>query len=254
MATSSLSRGKPGHVRWASYDLAMSASLGDLDAEQVAALPIDRLGIAVLRHLNDSKAWNTGNFLVEQHPRYQDDGAERALIEAINWLLGNGLIARGHPNQSATEAMIITRLGLKVLADGIETLDAQKRLGLDIHPRLARVRSQFLLGEYELAAFAAMREVEISVRELSRLDGAMVGVKLMRQAFNPADGRLADPNLDDGEKVGTMELFAGSIGTFKNPPSHRQVNYADPTEASEVVLLADLLMRILDRTAARLSD
>ena len=138
-----------------------------------------------LRHLDASNAWNTGNFLVEQRPRYQDDAAERALIEAINWLIANGLIARGHPSQSATEAMIITRLGRKVLAEGVETLDAQKRLGLDLHPRLACVRSQFLLGEYELAAFAAMREVEISVRELSRLDGALVGVKLMRRAFNP---------------------------------------------------------------------
>lgn len=44
-----------------------------------------------------------------------------------------------------------------------------------------------------------------------------------------------------------MELFAGALGTFKNPPSDRQVDYADPTEASEAVLLADLLMRLLDR-------
>ena len=36
-----------------------------------------------------------------------------------------------------------------------------------------------------------------------------------------------------------MELFAGAIGTFKNPPSHRQADYANPTEASEVIVLAD---------------
>jgi hypothetical protein len=29
------------------------------------------------------------------------------------------------------------------------------------------VRRQFLMGEYDLAAFAAMREVEIRVRELA---------------------------------------------------------------------------------------
>ena len=49
------------------------------------------------------------------------------------------------------------------------------------------------------------------------------------------------------EQVATMELFAGAIGTFKNPASHRTVDYSDPTEAAEVVLLADLLMRLLDR-------
>jgi hypothetical protein len=36
-----------------------------------------------------------------------------------------------------------------------------------------------------------------------------------------------------------MELFAGAIGTFKNPPSHRQADYTNPTEASEVIVLAD---------------
>lgn len=44
-----------------------------------------------------------------------------------------------------------------------------------------------------------------------------------------------------------MEMFAGAIGLFKNPPSHRRVDYSDPTEAAEVVLLADLLLRILNR-------
>ncbi len=64
---------------------------------------------------------------------------------------------------------------------------------------------------------------------------------------------MADATLDAGERVGMMELFAGAIGTFKNPPSHRQVDYEDPTEASEVVILADLLMRVLDRVESGLS-
>lgn len=45
-----------------------------------------------------------------------------------------------------------------------------------------------------------------------------------------------------------MELFKGAIGLFKNPPSHRRVDYSDPTEAAEVLLLADLLMRLLNKT------
>src|SRR5438874_1359891 len=91
-----------------------------------------------------------------------------------------------------------------------------------------------------------MREVEIRVRELAQADPALIGVKLMQEAFRK-EGPLADASLDPGEQVGMMSLFAGAIAVFKNPPSHRQIDYSDPTEAAEVVLLADLLLRILDR-------
>jgi uncharacterized protein (TIGR02391 family) len=227
-------------------------SLRDLTDDELVALPVDRLATEVLGHLSGTNEWNIQNFLVSDEARRRGDDAKRALIEAINWLLANGLIARGHPSQSHPESMIVTRLGREVLTSGAGRLNAERRLSVDLHASLGRVRSQYLLAEYELAAFAAMREVEIRVRELSGLDPSLLGVKLMREAWKPDGGPLADPSLDPGEQVGMMELFAGAIGTFKNPPSHRQVDYADPTEASEVVMLADLLMRLLDRTAARL--
>ena len=145
-----------------------------------------------------------------------------------------------------SQAIFVTRLGRRTLEEGLEVIQATERIDVSLHNRLIKVRSQFLIGEYELAAFAAMREVEIRVRELANADSSLIGVKLMRNVFGE-DGALADQNLDRGERVGIMELFAGAIGTFKNPPSHRQVDYANPTEASEVVLLADLLMRLLDR-------
>lgn len=44
-----------------------------------------------------------------------------------------------------------------------------------------------------------------------------------------------------------------AIGLFKNPASHRPVDYDEPTVASEIVLLADLLMRLLDQIQIRLS-
>jgi uncharacterized protein (TIGR02391 family) len=48
-----------------------------------------------------------------------------------------------------------------------------------------------------------------------------------------------------------MELYKGAIGLFKNPTSHRPVDYDDPTLASEVILFADLLLRLLDRIEER---
>lgn len=66
------------------------------------------------------------------------------------------------------------------------------------------------------------------------------------------EAALTDPDADPGEQVATMELFKGAIGLFKNPTSHRPVDYDDPTLASEVIVFADLLLRLLDRVEERL--
>lgn len=59
-------------------------------------------------------------------------------------------------------------------------------------------------------------------------------------------GPLAQADADGGEVVAEMELFKGAIGPFKNPSSHRPIDYSDATVAAEIVLLADLLLRLLD--------
>ena len=224
----------------------MSSNLYDLSPQETQSLPIDRLGMIVLQHLVDTKQWSIYNFTNDGINRGLPDEVLRCWGEALHWLITRNLVALGKPGCNSGDSIFVSRLGHRVLDEGIETIKATERIDLSLHPRLSRVKSQFLIGEYELAAFAAMREVEIRVRELSGADPSLLGVKLMRNSFGDS-GKLSDSSLDAGERVGIMELFAGAIGTFKNPPSHRQVDYSDPTEASEVVLFADLLMRLLDR-------
>jgi len=177
------------------------------------------------------------------------------LTEAWDWLVARGLIASRHPSRNGDGHTFITRRGNALLkdVDGLERLQAERRLDVDLHPRIRdRIRPQFLLAEYELAAFAALREVEIRVRELSGAPESLVGMKLMNEAFKEG-GQLFDDSLDAGESQAMMALFRGAIGVFKNPPSHRAVDYGgDPVEASEVVLLADLLLRLLDQAQWRL--
>ena len=47
-------------------------------------------------------------------------------------------------------------------------------------------------------------------------------------------------------------MFAGAYGMLRNPAGHRQVDYADISEAPEAVQTASLLMRVLDRVEDRL--
>jgi uncharacterized protein (TIGR02391 family) len=169
------------------------------------------------------------------------------LAEAWAWLVGEGLVAR-RPDQSV-DAYFVTYRGHQLVddSDPHRRLLAERRLSIDLHPRLEhRIRTQFLLGEVELAAFAAMREVEIRVRERAGAPESEIGVKLMRAAFRDG-GPLRRPDHDAGEENARMELFAGAIGLFKNPSSHREVDYSDPVVATEIILLADLLLRLLDQ-------
>ena len=176
----------------------------------------------------------------------------RAIAEAWAWLESEALVANG---PSATGyPYFVTRRGedLAKESDPLRRLSDEARLAAGLHPLIeVRIRRQFLLGEYELAAFAALRQVEIRVRELAGEPESSIGVSLMKESFKEK-GRLADPRLDKGEREATMALFWGAIGVFKNPTSHRQVDFKDPTQAAEVVLLADLLLRMLDEVAGRL--
>ena len=224
----------------------MSKGLLELTSEELLSLPIDQVGMIALKHIDSTSEWSSRNFIVLSRNEGHSKEASQCWAEALNWLISKNLVAQPKPSSGDPGTIFVTRLGKTVLETGLESLRASERLDFDLHPRLQRVKSQFLLGEYELGAFAAMREVEIRVRELSGAGSSLLGVRLMREAFREG-GKLADPDLDAGERVGLMELFAGAIGTFKNPPSHRQIDYANPTEASEVILFADLLMRLLDR-------
>lgn len=68
----------------------------------------------------------------------------------------------------------------------------------------------------------------------------------MRKAFDARNGLLrrdADPK---AEREALAHLFAGAIGSYKNPHSHRTVLITEQSDAQEMVMLASHLLRIVD--------
>lgn len=187
--------------------------------EEIQGLPVDRLGLELLRHFASGTEVHVYNYLNSWRNAGLDTGSAtmRALSEACDWLQNQGLVSGGNGISQG----FVTRLGHAVLERGLGFLGAVSMLGDGLHPSIAAVRNQFLLGEYELAAFAAMKQVEVRVRELGGFADADIGRSLMRAAFKPGEGPLHDPDTDVGEQQGLSDLYAGAIGTFKNPTSHR---------------------------------
>jgi hypothetical protein len=52
------------------------------------------------------------------------------------------------------------------------------------------------------------------------------------------------------EREARAHLFAGAIGSYKNPQSHRHVGLEDPDEAAEIIMLANHLLRIVETRRA----
>jgi hypothetical protein len=84
------------------------------------------------------------------------------MAEAWDWLILTGLVAMVPGEQSLNGHAYVTRRGRAAARDprALAAVRAEARIDVDLHERLARrIPRQFMLGEYELAAFAAMRDL-----------------------------------------------------------------------------------------------
>ncbi len=192
---------------------------------------------------------------LERSPFYpiRKEEVRNALIEAWSWLQGEGFLVR-HPHH---DWFMVSRRAKRLQSR--DDFAAYRKASLfpkgQLHPLIAtRVYPAFLRGEYDTAVFQAFREVEIAVRTAGNFPAEILGTGLMREAFRPDDpkqtavapGPLTDTTLPVAEQQAMASLFAGAIGLYKNPQSHRNVP-TDAIDAAEVIVFASHLLRIVDR-------
>jgi uncharacterized protein (TIGR02391 family) len=237
------------------------ADLLALEVEEAAGVLLTHLNSykqgdsAIVQHgrINQKAFFDTRSYYPE-YPSYQTS-VRQALIEAWSWLGGESFLIRD-PGQLA-DWFLISRRAERLKSR--EEFQFYRKANLlpkgQLHPLIAsEVYPAFLRGKYDTAVFEAFREVEVAVREAGGFGPDDYGMDLIRNAFKPTErkgqaidpGPLTDTQIPVAEQEAMANLFAGAIGFYKNPQSHRHVP-TQPEDAAEVIIFASQLLRIVDR-------
>jgi uncharacterized protein (TIGR02391 family) len=195
------------------------------------------------------------------YPSGCHDDVLLALMEAWQYLLSEGFAAPIPGTMPGfysyqTTTYFITRRGKKI--ETLDDFETYRKANLlpkhQLHPVIAqKVSPKFLQGDYDTSVFQAFKEIEIAVRKAGNYAETDIGVSLMRKAFHINDGNLTDSSQQPAEKQARSDLFAGAIGSLKNPSSHRDVDIT-AEEAAEVIIFASHLLRIVDSCEERISN
>jgi uncharacterized protein (TIGR02391 family) len=196
--------------------------------------------------------WNRRNFctgVARAYGSYETgpaQGVAGAISAAWTWLEVNGLICPD-PEADPGWYMPTARAAAAGNRDALRAMIASEELPEHFlhHTFLTTVRPLFLQSRFDTAVFEAFKSVEVAVRTTAALGADLVGIGLVSRAFNPDDGALTDKSAEKGERVALLNLFAGSIGSYKNSTSHRRVQIG-AAEAREMIVLASHLLRIVE--------
>ena len=181
--------------------------------------------------------------------RQKESQVEIALIEALHWLEVNAILLPAPGINGKNGFRILGRRGIELVdRDRFDTFQRAAAFPKTLlHPSIAdRVWISLARGELADAVFIAFRTVEEVVRAAGGFADTDIGVDLMRKAFHADNGPLTDIKQPKPEREALAHLFAGAIGSYKNPHSHRTVTINDHIEAQEMVMLASHLLRIVD--------
>jgi uncharacterized protein (TIGR02391 family) len=158
-----------------------------------------------------------------------DRDVEKATAEAWAYLERTGLTLPAPGLNGAHGFKQLSREAEKIAAGQVDfshfqaLADFPKSL---LHPVIAdRVYAALMRGDLDEAVLMAFRAVEEAVRAAGGYGHGRddIGTALVRKAFDKDKGPLTDSSAPDAEREALAHLFAGAIGSYKNPHSHRTV-------------------------------
>lgn len=228
------------------------------DPDALLAMHPSQLAGVLLVRMNEPGqrgSWHSTTISNPEYVKVYPEGKRSecllALMEAWSFLTNEGFLVR-QPMDSG-EWLVLSRLGksMKSSDDFTSFLHSRIYPKESIHPKITKdVYPLFMSGDYETCIFKAFKAVEVAVREAAGSDfSELIGVNLMRNAFHPDKGPLTNPQEPISEREALMHLFAGAIGRFKNPTSHRNVAITSPQETVEAIQFASHLLRVVDDRA-----
>ena len=233
------------------------------DAKTLLALEPEELGDVILELIHGDAGTNRAMFsmpgimetvnnrMTPEWPQGARPLVVQAVAEALARLEHAGLIIADPTQGHGTSHRTLTRRGARLTNRELAAAYRASAVlpAALVHPEiLEKSRAAFMRGDHDIAVFAAFKAIEVAVRTAGGFPDGELGVPLMRKAFHPETGPLADKTVVASEREATASLFAGAIGAAKNPTSHREFEMGKG-EAARLLLFASYLMSIVESRA-----
>jgi len=155
---------------------------------------------------------------------------------------------RGSDNEGE-DVFFPTKYGFRFLESEFHRVVKEYQILSETYVHPTTIKKSFYLlrnGEFESATSQAFKCIETIIRGKINADAEDVGVKLIRKAFNPDNGELADYDFPKAEKEAFANYIAGAFRYYKNPCSHRNVKLNFVSTFERVVVVCDLF-KVIDK-------